>query len=554
MASYHLSVKPVSRAQGRSATAAAAYRAAALIECEREGRVHDYTRRSGVAHTEIFVPVGVFVSDRSLLWNAAEAAEKRKDARVAREFEIALPVELSPAARLSLAQQLAREIVERHGNAVDLAVHRPGDGDDRNHHAHLLTTTRQLGPDGFGAKCRELDDQKQGPKEIEYWRERWAALQNQALERAGAEDRVTHEARSYEEVMQGRAPTIHLGPDVAEMERRGVVTERGDHNRAVAAFNQERKSLLSLIAEKTNQILVMDALPSAKVPATATVAAKKPVVPVTMPPPKPKVLTPAEQDAKVQQDLQRLAVERQARLVAIQRKAEVREKKRLVAYHSQLKTEPQPPVGMSAALRQRSYAREHDRWRAIVVPLQELARQATALRVRISEALKEVRKWALDQLRKDAPKEVDQWLARQAEAEKVRAIQIEAQRAEQQRVEAAARAAAESARQWTAYAERIAKQGQVVHTEIRARRLPPPGTVSSVFEVAQQYNVLLKTHAPDQALKLLARNLFQEHEAALRQKDPGKPLPLLDRVAKAQNEQEKPIAKPTKDRDQDLER
>lgn len=102
----------------------------------------------------------------------------RKDGRVAREFEIALPVELTAPQRLALAQQLAKEISLRHGCAVDIAVHAPGRGDDRNHHTHRLTTSRRLGAERLGAKCRELDDQKTGPVEVEYWRERWAEMQN----------------------------------------------------------------------------------------------------------------------------------------------------------------------------------------------------------------------------------------------------------------------------------------------------------------------------------------------------------------------------------------
>ena len=99
MAIYHLSMKPLTRASGRSAVAAAAYRAAERLENERDGLVHDYTKRSGVEHAEIVLPAGAeaeWARDRSALWNAAEAAEKRKDARVAREIEVALPHELSP--------------------------------------------------------------------------------------------------------------------------------------------------------------------------------------------------------------------------------------------------------------------------------------------------------------------------------------------------------------------------------------------------------------------------------------------------------------------------
>lgn len=197
MASYHLAVKTISRSANRSATAAAAYRAGVAIECDRERRTHDYTRRSGVEHTQIVLPSDApeWASDRSALWNAAEAAETRKNSTVAREFEIALPVELSADLRQDLVLDFAREISERHKVAVDVAIHAPGaEGDNRNHHAHLLLTTRQLGPEGLGAKTRELDVKASG--EVDHWRERWAELQNLALERVGSAERVDHRSHA----------------------------------------------------------------------------------------------------------------------------------------------------------------------------------------------------------------------------------------------------------------------------------------------------------------------------------------------------------------------
>ena len=148
MASFHLAVKTIGRSAGRSATAAAAYRAGVEITDERTGLVHDYTRKQGVEHSALVVPADApaWANDRAALWNAAEQAETRKNSTVAREYEIALPAELSAEARRELALGLAREISERHGVAVDVAIHAPGrEGDQRNHHAHLLTTTRRIG-------------------------------------------------------------------------------------------------------------------------------------------------------------------------------------------------------------------------------------------------------------------------------------------------------------------------------------------------------------------------------------------------------------------------
>ena len=147
MASYHLSAKTISRSQGRSATGAAAYRSGTRIDDERTGTVHDYRRRRGVEATFLLLPADApdWASDRARLWNAAEQAETRKNSTVAREFEIALPAELDAGERRRLAADFARELVARHGCAADVAIHRPGrTGDQRNHHAHILLTTRRL--------------------------------------------------------------------------------------------------------------------------------------------------------------------------------------------------------------------------------------------------------------------------------------------------------------------------------------------------------------------------------------------------------------------------
>ena len=195
LASYHLQVKTISRADGRSSIAAAAYRSAELIYCDREGRSHDYTRKRGVEHLQIVSPESApeWVQDRASLWNHAEAAEKRKNAVTAREWEIAIPAELEAEDRKDLALTFANDLVARFGVVADVAIHAPHrDGDQRNHHAHILTTTRRVEADGFTVKTRELDNRKLGSQNIIDMREHWANLQNQALERAGSIDRVDH--------------------------------------------------------------------------------------------------------------------------------------------------------------------------------------------------------------------------------------------------------------------------------------------------------------------------------------------------------------------------
>ena len=227
VAIFHLSVKTISRTAGRSATAAAAYRSGVEITDERTGEIHDYRRKAGVESAELFLPDGApeWASDRAKLWNAAEQSEKRKNSTVAREFEVALPAELTGDQRRELAHAFARELVKRHGFAVDVAIHAPGkDGDSKNHHAHILCSTRKLTAEGFTEKTRELDDRATGAQEVTHWREQWAGLTNAALERAGHAVRVDH--RSLE--MQGidREPAIHLGPSATAIERRGEVSEK----------------------------------------------------------------------------------------------------------------------------------------------------------------------------------------------------------------------------------------------------------------------------------------------------------------------------------------
>lgn len=239
MAIYHLSVKTISRSAGRSATAAAAYRSGVEIADQRTGEVHDYTRKRGIVHTELVLPDGApeWAVDRAASWNAAEQAETRKNSTVAREFEIALPAELSPAERQRVAVDFAREIVTRHGCIADVSIHEPGrEGDNRNHHAHILCSTRRLTPEGFGEKTRELDDRKTG--EVNRWRERFATIQNERLQVAGIEARVDH--RSLDDQGIDRAPTQHLGPTALAIERR-----TGQSSRKRLDFEQQAADRLT---------------------------------------------------------------------------------------------------------------------------------------------------------------------------------------------------------------------------------------------------------------------------------------------------------------------
>jgi ATP-dependent exoDNAse (exonuclease V) alpha subunit len=234
VAIFRMQISSVGRSAGRRATAAAAYRAGERLRDERSGRLYNYSRRQDVLHTDIFLPAqiegvaAVWAANREKLWNTAEHAEKRHNSRVAREYQMALPRELSPAQRIALARAFSREIAERYKVAVDLAVHEPRpDGDPSNFHAHLLTTTREVTPTGLGAKTgldmntrerhrRQLPDVRQ---EFVTLRERWATLTNQALKEAHVEARIDHRSLAAQGIDREplSIPLVSL-----KIERRGV--------------------------------------------------------------------------------------------------------------------------------------------------------------------------------------------------------------------------------------------------------------------------------------------------------------------------------------------
>ena len=245
MAFFYLNISSVGRGAGRSAVASAAYRAGERLREERTGRVHNHAQRRDVVHTEIFVPEQFagqpldWARNRERLWNTADRAEKRHNSRLAREYQVTLPAELNPEQRLSLARAFSREIAERYGVAVDLAVHDPRpEGDPRNFHAHLLTTTREVTPTGLGAKIGldmgALDRYRRGlpNHKAEYTnvRQQWAQLTNAALREAGLDVRVDHRslaAQGIDREPRPRIPYHHL-----RLERGGQRSEIAEEIRA----------------------------------------------------------------------------------------------------------------------------------------------------------------------------------------------------------------------------------------------------------------------------------------------------------------------------------
>jgi hypothetical protein len=232
VAVYSASVKVVSRSSGRSATAAAAYRIAEKITDHRTGEIYDFTRKHGVQGVSMHLPFGLPLMTSEALWNAAEFAEKRKNSTVARELLVALPFELMSDQRMTLANSIAIELVERYQVATQVAVHLPDrDGDNRNHHAHILFSTRRLTLAGFGEKTRELDDLKSGPAEVLWVREMVERCTNKALADAGYNVRVDHRSLADQRTVAleagnpalahvlDRAPTVHEGPRVTQIRR-----------------------------------------------------------------------------------------------------------------------------------------------------------------------------------------------------------------------------------------------------------------------------------------------------------------------------------------------
>jgi hypothetical protein len=236
MAIYHLNAKTIARSKGKSATAAAAYRAGEKIEDRRTGVTHDYTRRKGVYATEIIAPERSphWAKDRAELWNQAELVETRVNSRTAREFDIALPVELSHQAKRKLVRSFVTDQFTQRNLVADIAFH---DINSQNPHVHILITTRAVTEEGFQEKVRELDSKDF----LLQLRQTWAERANIALEKAGSTERIDH--RTLLEQGIERIPQIHKGSYVSAMMDKGMKTERGDRYSAIESANQQIKSI-----------------------------------------------------------------------------------------------------------------------------------------------------------------------------------------------------------------------------------------------------------------------------------------------------------------------
>lgn len=259
MAIYHLSIKIISRGKGKSAVAAASYRSGEKIKNEYDGIVHDFTRKGGIAHTEILLPQNApqEFSDRGTLWNSVEKIEKSKNSQLAREIEIALPKELNREKQIELVREYVKENFVKVGMCADIALHDKNDG---NPHAHILLTMRPLNEDKtWGAKSKKeyiLDENGEKVKlkngnyktrkintvdwneqdKAEEWRKTWADITNKYLEENSIQEKVDH--RSYQRQGIEEIPTIHLGVSASQMEKKGIATDRGNINREIRKQNR----------------------------------------------------------------------------------------------------------------------------------------------------------------------------------------------------------------------------------------------------------------------------------------------------------------------------
>src|SRR6478752_111129 len=245
MAIYHLSMQIISRSKGQSAVAAAAYRSGEKLHDERTDEQKFYARHVQ-PETMILTPSNApeWMKDRNRLWNEVEKVEKRKDSQLARELNIALPIELSHDQQKELIQSFAQNEFVQKGMVADIAIHRD---DANNPHAHIMLTMRNLDQDGFGKKNRDWNADFANAKENNRGyvknsesclsiREQWANYANQALEQAQSNERITH--LSHENRGLEVLPTIHLGHVAHDMEKKGKQSERGQVNRERQEYNQ----------------------------------------------------------------------------------------------------------------------------------------------------------------------------------------------------------------------------------------------------------------------------------------------------------------------------
>ena len=239
MAIYHLKAKPITRSEGHQAVKAAAYRSGEKLHDERADKTFDYSHRHGVLYDEIVAPEQapdwMKHGGRERLWNEVEKGDKRKDAQLAKEYEVALPRELTLEQNRKLVHSWIQDSFGKRGLVADYAIHESGDVEgEKNPHAHIMVATRLVNEDGFGQKWRDID-KKDTLRDL---RSSWADATNAALADAGHESRIDH--RTLEAQGIDREPGVHLGKDATALEKQGQKTRLGTRNRQVEFGNRMR--------------------------------------------------------------------------------------------------------------------------------------------------------------------------------------------------------------------------------------------------------------------------------------------------------------------------
>jgi MobA/MobL family len=428
MAVYFLRSEHVSRANGSRVTRAAAYRAGERIRDERTSEVYDHSDRRDVAYKEVVLPAELadrpdmgWARDRASLWNAAEHSGLRCNSRLAREWLVFLPPELNSEQRTQLVRNFAKELADKYKCAVDACVHLPRPGaDPRNHHAHLLVTTREVTPDGLGPRTSlELGGRERhllglkGSSREEYIaiRERWAQLTNSALEHAGLDDRVDH--RSFERQGINREPVATIPEKVFYAERKSQ--EHSPVGDAIRARHQERaearllgRDELARVVQKQKTELKERALESANLRQESSKQARW------------GTLTREERNERRRERYQsRRAIERQDSEGEAKRRAVKRQQ-----YHS---SRHQNPEATREAQRQ---------WRR--ANAEEINRKQREYRKANAQELLSKRR---------------EYRASRAEKESLQKREYRLRRAEREKTQPATPTAEESAKRWHAYRE-----------------------------------------------------------------------------------------------------
>ncbi|EKJ6333661.1 MobA/MobL family protein [Salmonella enterica] len=272
MAIFHMSAQTITRSKGHSSVAAAAYRHGEKLTDEHTGEIHDYSKKKGISDSVILIPQG---ADRNFLkpeylWNTIEKCEKRKDAQLAREFNIALPVEMTDEQKKALAIDFCNENFVKNGMIADIAFHKL---DSDNPHFHVMLTTRSLTPDGsgFGQKVREWNSKEQ----LEAWRKGWADTANEHLQAAGIDARIDHRSLKDQkaELDAIPSPTVEQQAQAISLDRPATIHRGHSGNpERLERFDALQEVKVSQEAKALNHIEINTPKPSPAAPASSPIA------------------------------------------------------------------------------------------------------------------------------------------------------------------------------------------------------------------------------------------------------------------------------------------